>query len=350
MQKSSRGRFFEHFSIGETLHHPGSRTIGAADATLYMALFGGRFPLQLSAAAAQSCGLAGAPIDELLLFHIVFGKTVADVSFNAVANLGYADCRWLRPVFPGDTIAAESQVIGLRSNETGKTGIVYVRTTGRNQQGEAVIEFVRWVMVAKADPAHPAPIAVVPELPARVDPARLLVPAGLDLSGWDHRLTGQKLCWEDYAVGERIDHIEGVTIAESEHRLATRLFQNNARAHFDAVLQRASRFGRPLVYGGHIISLARALSFNGLGNAVLLAAINAGRHVAPAFPGDTVYCWSEVVDMAKLPGRADLGALRLLLVAVKDAAGSAFPRAGGDAAVLLELDVWVLMPRRGRPA
>ena len=151
-------------------------------------------------------------------------------------------------------------------------------------------------------------------------------------------------------VGERIDHRDGAVIGDSEHRLATRLYRNTARVHFDAHRERESRFGRCVVYGGHVISVARALSFNGLGNALHVAAINGGRHLAPCFAGDTLYAWTEVLDRAPLPGRADLGALRLRLVATKDRPCADFPHRDEsgryDPAVVLELDYWALLPRR----
>ena len=94
-----------------------------------------------------------------------------------------------------------------------------------------------------------------------------------------------------------------MTIEEAEHQIAARLYQNNARVHFNQHEQGQGRFGRRLVYGGHIISMARALSFNGLENAFHVAAINAGRHASPAFAGDTVYAWSEVLEKARLDRR-----------------------------------------------
>ena len=107
----------------------------------------------------QAIGYPRAPVDDLLVFHIVFGKTVPDISLNAIANLGYAECRFLKPVYPGDTLSATSEVIGLRENSNRASGVVYVRTTGRNQHGETVLEYVRWVMVRKRDKAAPAPDA-----------------------------------------------------------------------------------------------------------------------------------------------------------------------------------------------
>jgi 2-methylfumaryl-CoA hydratase len=143
--------------------------------------------------------------------------------------------------------------------------------------------------------------------------------------------------------------MDGMTIEEAEHQLATRLYQNTAKVHFNQHTEGAGRFGRRLVYGGHIISLARALSFNGLANAFRIAAINGGRHVAPAFAGDTVYAWSEVIEKAPLPGRDDLGALRIRTIGQKNRDGAAFPLMADEntpeEGVILDLDYWVLMPR-----
>jgi 2-methylfumaryl-CoA hydratase len=103
-----------------------------------------------------------------------------------------------------------------------------------------------------------------------------------------------------------------------------------------------------LIYGGHVISLARSLSFNGLGNAFHIAAINGGRHVSPLFAGTTVFAWSEVLGKADVPGRDDVGALRLRTVAAKDHPCSDFPLKSGnedEPSVLLDLDYWALMPK-----
>ena len=144
-------------------------------------------------------------------------------------------------------------------------------------------------------------------------------------------------------VGERIDHVDAVTIEEAEHMLATRLWQNTAKVHFDATFRED---GRRLIYGGHVISLARALSFNGLANAQMIVALNGGAHANPCFSGDTVRAWSEVLDKAET-GHPGVGALRLRLVAAK-VGGEAFGLRGEDGKylpeVLLDLDIWTLIP------
>ena len=80
---------------------------------------------------------------------------------------------------------------------------------------------------------------------------------------------GSRHRWDDYEPGERIDHVSGITLEDSDHMFSTRLYQNTARVHFDAYAGKSTRFGRRLAYGGHVISLARALSFNGLANQAL---------------------------------------------------------------------------------
>ncbi len=343
--KTDPGRFFEDFRLGERIWHATPRTLTEGDRALLTALYPGRFALQSSDPFARACALPRSPLDDLAAFNVVFGKTVPDISVNAVANLGYAEGRFLRPVYPGDTLAAVSEVIGLRENSSRRTGIVWVRTAGLDPDGRAVLEFCRWVMVRKRDREAEAPAPVVPELAPAVAAEELVVPDGLDFSDYDEALAGSPHFWEDYAPGEKIDHVDGVMLEEAEHMMATRLWQNTARVHFDP----AARDGAPrLIYGGHIISMARALSFNGLANAQLIAAINGGSHVASSFAGDTLHAWSEVLEKAET-AVPSVGALRLRLVGVKNApAGDMVLSENGNyaAGVVLDLDYWALMPRR----
>lgn len=349
MNKANPGNFFEDFQLGQTIQHATPRTVTVGDVALYNGLFGARFAVQSSDAFAQAIGYPRSPIDDLLVFHIVFGKTVPDISLNAVANLGYANCRFLAPVYPGDTLSAASEVIGLKENSSRKTGIVFVRSTGTNQDGTRVLEYVRWVMVRKRDEGAKVPGDHVPRLPTFLE-TNVLGDAcpRINAAAYDTKLSGSPHRFGDYAIGEKIDHVDGITVEEAEHMIATRLYQNTARIHFNQFVEGKGRFGRRLIYGGHVISLARSLSFNGFGNAFHVAAINGGRHVAPLFAGNTVFAWSEVLAKSPLPGREDVGALRLRTVATKDHACADFPYKIGEAddpAVILDLDYWVLMPR-----
>jgi len=349
MSKTNPGNYFEDFQIGQEIRHATPRTITSGDVALYTGLYGPRFAVQSSDEFAQSIGYKAAPVDDLLAFHMVFGKTVPDVSLNAVANLGYAGGVFGVPVYPGDTVSSVSTVTGIKENSNGKTGVVYVNSVGRNQRGEMVLDYNRWVMVRKRDESAPAPETVLPELPGVVAPEAFQIPVGLDVSGYSTQLAGSPHCWDDYYVGEKIDHVDGMTLEEAEHQIATRLYQNTAKVHFDQVAANGGRFGKRLIYGGHIISLCRALSFNGLGNAFRIAAINAGTHANPAFAGDTIFAWSEVLGKFEVPGRRDLGALRLRLVAMRDRQASDFPLKDADGKyqsdVLLDFDYTVLIPR-----
>lgn len=349
MTKASAGNFFEDFYLGRTFVHATPRTVGDGDIALYLALTGSRHVIGCAAPVAHAVGYPARPLDEMLVFHLAFGKTVADISLNAVANLGYADVRFLAPVFVGDSLAAESTVIGLKENSSGDSGVIWVRSTAVNQNDEEVLTWIRWVMVKKRDKTRAAPQMVIPEFHAFVKPERLVVHDFLDCREFEIGLTGGEWRWEDYMIGERIDHPAGMTLDESDHTFATRLYQNPARLHFDAHMMRASAFGRRLVYGGHVISVCRALSYEGLENALLIAAINAGSHCNPTFAGDTLYARTEVLDKWELPGRDDLGALRLRMIGTKNLPPAELSEAKVDgkyhADVVLDLDYTVLMPR-----
>jgi 2-methylfumaryl-CoA hydratase len=349
MSKAFAGNFFEDLELGQEIHHAVPRTVTEGDVALYLALTGSRFAIHCSGLLARMAGLPRPPLEDLLTFHLVFGRTVPEISLNAVANLGYADGRFGALLYPGDTLLATSEVIGLKENSSGETGTVWARTRAAKDDGRQVLDYVRWVMVRKRDKASPAPEAVVPELPDHVPAERLNVPLGLRPRHFNRALLGSLHRLDSYEVGERIDHVDGMTIDEAEHRMATRLYQNPARVHFDAHLAREARFGRCLVYGGHVLSIARALSFNGLANVLHVVAINAGTHANPVFAGDTIYAWSEVLGKADLPQHPDLGALRLRLVATKNRPCADFPDKDGDGRylpeVVLDFDYWGIVLR-----
>ena len=267
-------------------------------------------------------GYPRAPVDDLLVFHTVFGKTVPDISLNAIANLGYAECRFLAPVYPGDTLSAASEVIGLRENSNRASGVVYVRTTGRNQQrrdGARVRALGDGEEARQRRRRRPPPVRAEARRARRSRRRSAQAVPTLDSGrATTSRWPARRIAGATTPPGEKIDHADAMTLEEAEHQIATRLYQNTAKVHFNLHEQAQGQFKRRLVYGGVVISLARALSFNGLANAFHIAAINGGRHVAPCFAGDTVYAWSEVLETAEIPGRSDIGALRMRLIAVKN--------------------------------
>ena len=340
--KTNLGWFFEDYTLGHVMEHAVPRTVSTGERALYYSLYPARHALYSSDVFAQSCGLPRSPLDDMIAFHVVFGKTVPDISLNAVANLGYAEARWLLPVYPGDTLSSRSTVIGLKQNSSGSTGIVWVRTEGFNQSKKLVMSFVRWVMVRKKNIDAPAPQTVVPILRDVVPASDLTIPKDINFSSYNTVLSGSLFKLNDYSVGEVIDHVDGVTVSEAEHMMATRLWQNTAKVHFDAT---ARPDGRRLIYGGHVISMARALSFNGLGNAQMISAINSGTHANPCFAGDTIRAWSEVLDLAETTN-SSVGAIRLRLVASKGVTSALRdPEGKYHSEVLLDLDYWALIPK-----
>ena len=354
-KKTTGGNYLEDFEVGRVIKHAVPRTVWDGDMALYIALYGDRRPLHCARDFAQSLGFEREPVHDLLVFHMVFGRAVPDVSLNSPANLGYAEVRFLKPVYTGDTLHAETKVIGRRETSRPELGIVWVHTRGFNQRGETVLQFYRWAMVNKGDPASRVEAAEPPELPAQVRTEDLYVPPELDLTKFDPVVTGSEAMWEDYEPGERIIHRQGITLEDAEHQMATRLYQNNARVHFNEVLQKKSRLGTRIIYGGHIISTAHCISFDGLENAIRVLAFNAGAHANPTVAGDTLFAWTEVLERIDL-GRDDAGALRLRLVGVKnsDPREEDVPlrvkrddgRESYHSNVVLDLDYTVLVPKR----
>ena len=174
------------------------------------------------------------------------------------------------------------------------------------------------------------------------------------MSRFDASATGGDRFWEEYDAGAR--HASaGHDDRGGRAQLATRLYQNTARVHFDQLQQSASRHGRRIVYGGHVISVAHALSFDGLENVLGVAVVERRLATNPTFAGDTLFAWSDVLERIDI-GRDDIGALRLRLVAVKIADPSreeiALKVAGDDgreryhANVVLDLDYVALIPKR----
>jgi 2-methylfumaryl-CoA hydratase len=352
--KATIGNYFEDLTTGLEIEHAVPRTLTEGDAALYIALTADRYPLHCDAEFARSLGFQRETVNDLLVFHTVFGKSVPDISLNAVANLGYADVRFGTPVYPGDTLRAHTTVLGRRESASGGTGVVWVHTVGRNQRGDEVLSFIRWVLVNRREPDVTTGVDDAPRTPESVPAEAFVIPGELDLTRFDPVVTGGRAWWGDYEQGERIHHVEGVAIEEAEHQMAARLYQNTARAHFNAHALKGTRFGKRVIYGGHVISIARALSFNGLENAVRIVAFNAGTHSNPTFAGDTVFAWTDILERIDL-GRPDAGALRLRLVAVKNADPATedqpFRTAGEDGReryhpnVVLDLDYTVLMPK-----
>jgi 2-methylfumaryl-CoA hydratase len=351
VSKERSGNYFEDFRVGAKIRHATPRTLTEADQSLYVGLTGSRTALCTADTNARQLGFERRPLEDLLVFNMAFGKTVPDISLNAVANLGYSDVRFVAPVYPGDTLAVESEVIGLKENSNRKNGVIYVRSVATNQHGSEVLTWIRWVMVQKRDSAANCPERVIPPLDPWVLPERLQ----WGMYTADVRnicsTTGVYDLWDDYAPGERITHPGAVTINNSDHSIATRLYQNTAKVHFDGFSAAAAGRQR-LVYGGHVISICKALAYDGFENGLSVLAINAGSHVNTTYASDTIACATEVVDKFDF-GSAHVGGLRLRMIGIKNAHPESieFPdsklgNASHPSNVVLDLDYTIAIPKK----
>jgi 2-methylfumaryl-CoA hydratase len=131
VKKNRTGNYFEEFRLGMKIQHATPRTLTEGDRSLYIGLTGSRSALGTAQTNALRLGFDRRPLEDLLVFNTAFGKTVPDISLNAVANLGYSDVRFMAHVYPCDTLAVDSEIIGLKENSNRKSGVVYVRSRPR---------------------------------------------------------------------------------------------------------------------------------------------------------------------------------------------------------------------------
>lgn len=351
-----RGNYFEDhvrlFKTGEVILHATPRTITAGDVAVYNALFGQRYAVTSDDEFARAIGFDRAPVPWMLLFHMGFGKTVPDVSQLAVANLGYADVRFLGHVYPGDSLAAQTRIIGYKENFTvdkatgAKTprgnGNSYVHSTVFAVSGKSrrpVLDFKRVVMVNKKERASNCigelglPEAHIPEMPEAVDDGVMLNMASAhprrpaDGSRVEiAKLAGNGSMWEEFEAGMRISHGERRQIT-SNHMELPNLTQNTAKVHFaEGRVDEASPIAATgIVYGGQVMSMADAQAYYGFENALGIVAINFGRHVAPCFEGESIASWSMVQRTIAVPGRSDIGLIVVRTVAAKNMPAGSFP-------------------------
>ena len=344
MKKNFKSRYFEDYKLNEEINHSVPRTITDGDVAIYLSTTGSRFPLNYSAEFSKTLGLKKIPIDDILLFHMVFGRTVPDLSLNAIANLGYAGVKFHKPAFVGDTLNASSKIIGLKENSNGKTGTVYVESVGKNQNDEIVLTYYRWLMMRKRNEGMIKSFQnTVPNLPDKVKTKDFNLIENFDIDKWSSSVSGSSFYFNDYSEEEEIHHLDGQTIEEAEHQIATRLYQNNARVHFNQHIEKSGRFGKRIIYGGYIISLARAISCNGLANTFKLAAIHSGKHSAPTFAGDTIYAWSKILEKEII--HKNVGAMMIRTLASKNDSKMNFPdKKNLTDNIVLDLEYSVLIP------
>jgi len=144
------GRVFEDFEVGDIYRHPLGRTVLATDNIWFTLLTQNTNPIHFDRAYAAKTEFGKPLVDSTFTLALVTGQSVSDISQNAMANLGWDEVRLPNPVFEGDTIYSQSEVLEKRESKSRpNVGIVRFKTTGFTQEGTVVIEFKRTIMIYK---------------------------------------------------------------------------------------------------------------------------------------------------------------------------------------------------------
>ena len=150
MEANRMGNFYEDFNVGEEIEHCLSKTIFESDNNLFCLLTMNAHPVHTNADYASGQQHGKLLVVGTLVFSLVVGLTVPDISGKAIANLDYEQIKHLAPVFIGDTLYARSRVLEKRESKSkADRGIIYIETKGYNQKGEEVISFRRHILVKK---------------------------------------------------------------------------------------------------------------------------------------------------------------------------------------------------------
>lgn len=333
VRRPEYGRALEDFEEGAIFQHPRGFTVDASFAQEYATTYMETNPLYLSADYARQSGFADMLVPNMLVFNIVLSLGVQNNSEKAMANLGYYDCYFLKPVYPGDTLTARTKIISVRDRGEGKPGIVHVRTLGMNQRHEVVLQYDRKIMVKPAGKKNE-------DLPKTESPAfPEIAPEDLDLKLPQLTLhpiagyTGPNTYFEDFQTGDIIVHRNGRTITD-EHLPWTYRVGNTHPLHYDRLYSlglQGPMSGEPIVYGGLVFGWLNGLASRDISeNAIWELGFHEGYHTQPAISGDTVGVISRVIDRQDeyLPG---CGLLQIQMIGVKNIkAGEALDKFGAD--------------------
>jgi 2-methylfumaryl-CoA hydratase len=334
------GHFLEDFKLGQVFRHKGGKTVNEGLFNSFTEFNMTTNPLSKNREYARFYGYDDILCPPGLVMNVVFSQTVEDISENARANLEYIDMKFGAPVYPGDTLEAETTIFGIKgSSKDNDRGIVHVSSVGRKQTGEVVIAFQRKVQVWKSDVEAAIDAGELESKPV-VD-CDLFLPAfdaGRDYASKAHLSNGDTY-FEDFTSGDVYEHSRGRKITE-EHIALTAQLDNTSQVHCNQHLINSNPDkyigGQLLIYGGLPFNLCLGISSpdtwdNSLGDVIYTT----GRHTAPLFAGDTVFAATEIRGTKDYPGRDDLGILETTLRGHKFRA----PKEGEDGPQKLEIFV-----------
>ncbi len=327
------GRYLDEFVPGQVFVHPRGFTFERAAMLDFARVFMQCNPLYLNLEYAKAHGFPDLPASPQMVFNVVLSLGVHNDSEKAIANLGYYNVQFLRPVYSGDTLRGYTQVVDRKARGQDKPGIVLIRTLGVNQHNQVVLQYERKIMVDwRGDrlPTTPAPNTPV-EFPWVEHPV-----VDLPISGGSYpsQLTGPNTYFEDFALGDLIVHTNGRTITD-EHMALTYLVGNTHPLHFDRVYSTGlsgKMSGEPIVYGGLVFAWLEGLASRDVSeNALWELGFTEGYHTQPAVSGDTVAAMSRVIATEILPNNDSAGIVTFQFIGVKNiSAAAALETYGAD--------------------
>ena len=327
------GRYLDEFVPGQVFVHPRGYTFERGPMLDFARVFMQCNPLYLNLEYAKAHGFPDLPASPQMVFNVVLSLGVHNDSEKAIANLGYYNVQFLRPVYPGDTLRGYTKVMDRKARGEDKPGIVLIRTLGVNQHNQVVLQYERKIMVGyRGDrlPTTPAPTTPV-EFPWVEHP---VVDLPINAGGYPSQLTGPNTYFEDFSLGDLIVHANGRTITD-EHMAWTYLVGNTHPLHFDRVYSTGlsgKMSGEPIVYGGLVFAWLEGLASRDVSeNALWELGFTEGYHTQPAVSGDTVAALSRVVATETLPNNDSAGIVTFQFIGVKNiSAADALETQGAD--------------------
>jgi 2-methylfumaryl-CoA hydratase len=333
VRRPQYGRYLDEFVPGQVFVHPRGYTFERGPMLDFARVFMQCNPLYLNLEYARAHGFQDLPASPQMVFNVVLSLGVHNDSEKAIANLGYYNVQFLRPVYPGDTLRGYTKVMDRKARGEDKPGIVLIRTLGVNQHNQVVLQYERKIMVGyRGDrlPTTPAPTTPV-EFPWVEHP---VVDLPINASGYPSQLTGPNTYFEDFSLGDLIVHANGRTITD-EHMAWTYLVGNTHPLHFDRVYSTGlsgKMSGEPIVYGGLVFAWLEGLASRDVSeNALWELGFTEGYHTQPAVSGDTVAALSRVVATETLPNNDSAGIVTFQFIGVKNiSAAAALETHGAD--------------------
>jgi len=327
------GRYLDEFVPGQVFVHPRGFSFERAAMLDFARTFMQANPLYLNVEYARAHGFPDLPASPQMVFNVVLSLGVQNDSEKAIANLGYYNVQFLRPVYAGDTLRAFTEVADRKERGADKPGIVLIRTLGVNQDNLVVLQYERKIMVSyrgNRPPTTPAPTTPVAFPWVKTPTLELPIKA----TAFPSDLTGPNTYFEDFTSGDIIIHPNGRTITD-EHAALTYMVGNTHPLHFDRVFSTGlsgKMSGEPIVYGGLVFAWLEGLASRDVSeNALWELGFTEGYHTQPSVSGDTVAALSRVLAKSEAPGIAEAGIVTFQFIGVKNiSAANALETHGAD--------------------